>query len=533
MPSSLRLSAMLFAVVSAMDLQKPVHESASLLERKKPAVASLMESAKSFLKNGATPDVVEFADATLDEVSAIVIPAIINESLSDQRFINSLYSRFDEIRNALSAGNQEIFQLNEEEVAESNLHKSCRNTEHQKCEDKRNCEMEMYRKWTIWVTEEEELREIHTRIHGHFCPPGANGTLHAFRVSSVPMMQSYMAQKIVVDAAESAYDLHVPECHTSHSALDHQSSVCNAHQTTLEQKACSHAAKINEVLTTYYNDIAQATAAYNCAVEEIMQLEADRKREWITLQVVNCLLNRVHEQNGRPCDTETGEVEDQIGICEQGHYVDVCNPEEGEPRLCLVYPPIPPCPPSCSSRAPEGICIPQENPVPCGGDWIAQEYQGLPAVPAPPFSETNPGCNAYPECVDCPVLPTPVPITVDSCPGYTVDGCARDGQEGEHPLAFVRDVDGTADVRCCSIDGDSCQSQDFEGGVDFATPTGGTHTGCYFGVTYQEAMTVCHNAGKRICTTDEMESCCGTGCWHNHNAIWVNLQNDQVVTSQD
>jgi len=201
MPSSLRLSAMLFAAVSALDLQKPKHESASLLERKKPAVASLMESAKSFLKNGATPDVVEFADATLGEVSSIVIPAIINESESDQRFIYSLHSRFEDIRNALAAGNQEIHQLNAEEQAESASHKSCRDTQALKCEDKRNCEMELYRKWTIWVTEEEELREIHTHIHGHFCPPGTNGTLHSFRVASVPWMQQYMAQKIVVEEA--------------------------------------------------------------------------------------------------------------------------------------------------------------------------------------------------------------------------------------------------------------------------------------------------------------------------------------------
>jgi len=534
MPTSLRLSALLFTMVSAMDLQKPTHASASLLEKKKPAVANLMESAKGFLKNGATADVVEFADATLGEISAIVIPAIINESLSDQRFIDSLHSRFEDIRNALAAGNTEIFQLNAEEQAESVAHKSCRNEQHEACEGKRNCEMELYRKWTVWVTEEEELYEIHERISAHFCPPEANGTLHSFRVQSVPWMQQYMSQKTVVEESESSYDLHVPLCRVTHTTLDQQSAICDAHQTTLEGKACAHAAKINEVLTTYYNDIAQATAAYNCAVEEIMELEADRKREWITLQVVNCLLNRVHEMNGRPCDSETGEVDDEIAHCEQGHYVDVCSAEAGEPRLCLNYPPIPPCPPPCPARdRVTGVCIAPESPTPCGGDWLRDEYENLPAVPLPPFSETNPGCNAYPECVDCPVLPTPGPIIVDSCPGYTVDGCGSDGQAGEHPLTFVRDVEGTADVRCCSIEGDVCQSQDFDDGAVFETPTGDLHQGCYFGVTYQEAMTVCHNAGKRICSTAEMQTCCNTGCWHNHHAIWVNIASNQVQPQLD
>ena len=78
-----------------------------------------------------------------------------------------------------------------------------------------------------------------------------------------------------------------------------------------------------------------------------------------------------------------------------------------------------------------------------------------------------------------------------TCPGYTIDGCSTRNQvEGDNPLTFVRDVDGLADVRCCSTDGSSCASQGFEGGVDYNTPNGGLHTGCYFQVTYQEAMTV-------------------------------------------
>ena len=41
------------------------------------------------LKNGATPAVVDFAEETLNEVSGVVIPAIIKEPLNDQRFIYS------------------------------------------------------------------------------------------------------------------------------------------------------------------------------------------------------------------------------------------------------------------------------------------------------------------------------------------------------------------------------------------------------------------------------------------------------------
>jgi hypothetical protein len=384
--------------------------------------------------------------------------------------------------------------------------------------------MELYRLWTSWVTEEEELREIHGYISGHFCPPDANGTLHAFRVASVPWMQQYMAQKIVVDEAELAYDQKVPDCRIAHGLLDDQSAICNNDQSELEEKACAHALKVREVLNTYHNDHEQAASQYNCAVEEIMQLERDRKREWVTLQVVNCLLERIREQNGVPCDDSNGGVTEDVGVCEERHGIAVCSDDEGEPRLCLDYPPVPPHPPQCPARDQViGVCLPVDSPIPCSGEWHNQEYENLPAVPLPPFSETNPGCNAYPECAACGEIPPAQIPVIDACPGYTVDGCSN--QDDGHPLTSVRDVNGLADVRCCSIAGDTCQSQHFEGGVLYDTPEGGTHEGCYFQVPYQQAMQVCHNAGMRICKTDEMDNCCGTGCWHNQNAIWVDVAN--------
>jgi hypothetical protein len=492
---------------------------------KKPAIQALLESATTMLKNGATPAVVDFAETTLGEVSGVVIPAIINESENDQRFIHSLHSRFATIRENLVQNNLEVFQLNAEEQILSGQHKRARDTEHESCYGeggKRRCEMEMYRLWTVWVEEEEELRVIHDRIAGHFCPPGTNGTLHTFRVQSKPMMQQYMEQKIVVESAEHSYDDHLPTCVLAHVTLDQHSAMANALQGQLEEKACLHATKISEVLAEYYSDEAQAEAAYHCAVQEIMELERDRKREWVTLQVVNCLLTRIREQNGVPCDSADGGVTEEVGVCEERHGLQVCTNEEGEPRLCLDYPPVPPHPPFCSARDEvRGECRPVASPTPCCGAWEAQEYAGLPGFPLPPFSETNPGCNAYPSCVGCMDIPAPEYEPIDTCPGWTVDGCiGNDHEAGEHPLTFIRSTDGTADVRCCSIDGDTCESQHFEGGVELVAGST-TYEGCYFDVTYQEAMAVCHNAGMRICNNDEMQTCCNTGCWHNRNAIWV------------
>lgn len=263
-----------------------------------------------------------------------------------------------------------------------------------------------------------------------------------------------------------------------------------------------------------------------------MELERDRKREWITLQVVNCLLERVHEQNGRPCDTETGEVDDQVAHCEQRHSLNVCDAVDGNPIICLNYPPVPPVPPPCVARDQViGECLPVSQPSPCTDAWDHEQYDGLLTVdgdnlrawPTAEYSETNPGCNAWPSCSSCAPLVAPVTPIIDSCPGYTVDGCIGQGGGGvEHPLTYVRSVDGTADVRCCSIDGDSCESN--------LTHFLADSNGCVSGVTYQEAMSVCHAHGMRVCDQDEIQACCDTGCGHNGGAVWVDIGTDQIGT---
>jgi len=549
MPSSLRVAAFLFALVKAETPSPggrsggPSQNNGHNSQSHKSAVTNLMESAKTFLKNGATSDVVEFADATLTEISSVVIPAIENESITDQAFIMTLHSRFQDILNTLTTENLEVFQLNAEEQTATVMHQTCRSTnlggeasEEHKCVEKRVCEMSAYRLWTEWVTEEEELRQIHASIDGHFCPPGSNGTLHSFRVASVPWMESYMAQKSRVDAAELAYDVHIPTCVTTHSNLDEKSAICNANQVDLEEKACAHEAKINEVLTAYYNDWAQAESAYNCAVEEIMELERDRHREFITLQVVNCLLERVHEQNGRPCDSETGEVDDQVSHCEQVHSLSVCDPVEGNTILCLNYPPVPAVPPFCPARDQVvGECLPVSQPAPCTDVWDREQYdsllttdgENLRAWPTAEYSETNPGCNAWPSCSGCAPLVAPVTPIIDSCPGYTADGCAASGQD--IPLTFVRNVEGIADLRCCSIDGEICATN-MQSGHEFLR-TGSINTdNCITGVTYQEAMSVCHANGMRICNLDEVEACCSTGCGSDSAAVWIDINSDQIGT---
>lgn len=106
--------------------------------------------------------------------------------------------------------------------------------------------------------------------------------------------------------------------------------------------------------------------------------------------------------------------------------------------------------------------------------------------------------------------------------GSTVDGCARNNRNAHGPDSdFVRagdqsgaliepallEPDDTAAVRCCSNDGSSC--------VSFVDAV------CHDVVTFREAKRICSEAGMRLCSHGEMETCCGTGCNFDHYAVWT------------
>jgi hypothetical protein len=117
------------------------------------------------------------------------------------------------------------------------------------------------------------------------------------------------------------------------------------------------------------------------------------------------------------------------------------------------------------------------------------------------------------------------PFTAYDMPGltrYTIDGCGSDNS-AEYPFMPLTAHDGVADVRCCSTDGSSGASQNFEGGEDYLRDGAVHSTGCMFGKTFVEARAICAAADMRLCAPHEIEVTCGTGCWHNHNAVWVDV----------
>ena len=379
-----------------------------------------MESAKSFLKNGATPDVVQFAQATLDEIVDVVIPAVQDAHAVDQALIDRYFTFFESSISELSIGVSEVHVLHTEERSHSDEHKACRSEEETACGTKRTCDYDLYTKWKDFLGEEEHQRELSREFEGHFCEPGSNGTLFSFRDEASILMPPWSAQWPIVQEAERVYDVTVPICEEHFVDLDDKTAECDAHQTNLDSSACQHAMKVRQARTDFHAAWRFAVTEYQRVSDEVRILEADRWNEYRTLQVVKCLLDRTEERNGRPCDEYTDEAAVEFTTCEQRRLVDVC---VDPANICINYPEPPEVPPLCGEDRSvwtadwANRCIPEPPAFPCSAGYLAQEYNELWTPPQPMFHYTsdddrNSHCNQRPECDVCEAMHEPEAFVV-------------------------------------------------------------------------------------------------------------------------
>ena len=96
-------------------------------------------------------------------------------------------------------------------------------------------------------------------------------------------------------------------------------------------------------------------------------------------------------------------------------------------------------------------------------------------------------------------------ISVDQY--YVGDGCTSSGTSV--PGLFQSKY-FTANVRCCSEDGSTCDTK-------------GGHTCPNDAVPFDDAVSECEDHGMRLCTKDELLSdvCCGSGGSCDSYAIWT------------
>lgn len=172
--------------------------------------------------------------------------------------------------------------------------------------------------------------------------------------------------------------------------------------------------------------------------------------------------------------------------------------------------------------------------TPCNNHWVDVDQSYIDQLSTE--GGYSGGDGVMFECTQHPnhdLYVAPAPAVVDSQACHAMDhkmiqGCLNNPQE----IATGCNV---ADVRCCSMDGTSCNSGNFPETftfTNFLTSTGTAcsagecnnvaDTWCHSGVTFFQAQELCEANGERLCTRAEVEGgvCCGTGCSHNSHLIW-------------
>ena len=93
----------------------------------------------------------------------------------------------------------------------------------------------------------------------------------------------------------------------------------------------------------------------------------------------------------------------------------------------------------------------------------------------------------------------------------------EDHFEGSAP-GYYNSTDEAAAIVCCSLDGNSCERKR----SDVCRSGDGKED--EIKVTWNAAKDHCEANGMRLCATqDELDRCCGTGCWYDYNNVWSNV----------
>jgi len=349
---------------------------------RRDSTSKLLETAVTMIKNGVTPDVITFVDATSSEIEDEVLVAIQNEHDSDQLAIDGVCTRFTTAVNELADVRDQASVYATAYESSSVAHQTCRAEEAYVCARSRRCEEQLRLLWLRVKEAEQEMREIHDSIHDEWCvhPPTfskiseniedcANGLpnndeapgrfpnalptephvlshcmdwsdsspyptldlpqdVRDFRHLSVTHFETYIIKKEAVELAWSAYNTKIVECSGFEDALEAKIPVCDQAQTDMRAAACAaaeHSITSRAAFAEKWHDI---IGDLNSARREKDILQMDRITEWETLKIVQCLLTHVHNavetsivDPDTPCPTIDSDPEGVTLAIESCHVV--------------------------------------------------------------------------------------------------------------------------------------------------------------------------------------------------------------------
>lgn len=323
-----------------------------VLSAKQKTVADLRKSTLKLLKEGATPEVVDWAKEALQEITDDVETAIADSHKVDQQLVTDTVGRFTVISSQFAEKVTDLTNLRKTHSDKGSAHITCRTQEALDCEAHTKCR-----------AEEERLKSKKETAHGHFksavqstCDGEENDPMHVQETKYNTYVED--GQKFF-DAWEAYTEKH-NECNGLNSVLDEQTLKCNGLKQDFESASC----RSHDHFTLSYEAMVQTWGLqedqYLSVKTTVGADAADRKMEFETLAEVKCLLAKVEERGGKPCDEE-----EEAGMTEK--IEEHCKQEaKDSSHLDIDFPEPVNQPPK-----------PAEEPYPCTAEFIAAEYDGL------------------------------------------------------------------------------------------------------------------------------------------------------------
>lgn len=307
-----------------------------------------------------------------------------------------------------------------------------------------------------------------------------------FRHISVTYFTQYMAQKIVVETAWREYNEKLLECAGLEEEWEMVIQPCDDVQDSLREHACRHATANRQAREQFGQEWDRLTALFDQARIAKMANEQDRKNEWETLKIVQCLLDHVHSsvitsiETGAPCPTIDSDPDGVTLAIEDCHIVTRgCGEDSMTHHLCLDWCDVPEPPP----------LPPVELPA-CTPAYIAKEQAQFLATIQATYTETLTSNSEYPSdpltefetvlsaagwagcappkvCVDCSGSETQAPCLEHSGGAHTCHLHEEYLSPGQSNADTFRCLDGSCIVQAGRCNGrNNCADGSDESGCD-------------------------------------------------------------------
>lgn len=352
--------------------ERKQHQSATEHSVHAARVSALYESAVRLLKQGATPEVVTFTETSLEEIKSTVLPAIHAEHASDKNSLETIFLNFEKIAANYTTQKGKVEDDRKAVTEKASVHSTCRGLLKDICDEHLTEEAKRQRLWTAYKGKTDEYLEA---VHGdgsvpNLCPP-KHANIYDEDVDEVGNEDQRGHYESIVDAGKvrfEAWDAHKVQKEKTEaleSQRNHKETECNADQSSLEQAACS-VHSLHHLTKSFLQDEWHiALSTWESETTQVKAREEARKAEFASLAEVQCLLGKIKERGGRPCDDseEAGEAEKAIEECSDKHAL-LSDPEIED--LTLEY-----------KEVPNQPSPPEDEVYPCTDGFKAKYYSGF------------------------------------------------------------------------------------------------------------------------------------------------------------